>query len=76
VAKRRAAGKDHGGRRQAFTDSQIRNAVRLIEAGEPATQAARDLGMSRATSTAGSGNCPCRHPSKRTVVDELGEAWV
>ncbi|MEX5299518.1 recombinase family protein [Kocuria sp. CPCC 205292] len=49
VAKRRAAGKDLGGRRQTFTDSQIRNAVRLVESGEPATQVARDLGMSRAT---------------------------
>ena len=49
VAKRRAAGKDLGGRRQTFTDSQIRNALRLIEDGEPATQVARDLGMSRAT---------------------------
>ena len=38
-----------GGRRQTFTDSQIRNALRLIESGEPATQVARDLGMSRAT---------------------------
>ena len=49
VAKRRAAGKDLGGRRQTFTDSQIRNALRLSESGEPATQVARDLGMSRAT---------------------------
>ena len=49
VAKRRAAGKDLGGRRQTFTDSQIRNALRLIESGEPATQVARDLSMSRAT---------------------------
>lgn len=49
VAKRRAAGKDLGGRRQTFTDSQIRNALRLIDSGEPATQVARDLGMSRAT---------------------------
>lgn len=49
VAKRRAAGKDLGGRRPTFTDSQVRNAVRLIESGEPATQVARDLGMSRAT---------------------------
>ena len=49
VAKRRAAGKDLGGRRRTFTDSQIRNALRLIEGGEPATQVARDLGMSRAT---------------------------
>ncbi|PPF66638.1 resolvase [Clavibacter michiganensis] len=49
VSKRRAAGKDLGGRRQAFTDSQVRNAVRLIDAGEPAAQVARDMGMSRAT---------------------------
>jgi len=49
VSKRRAAGKDLGGRRQAFTPSQIANAARLIDAGEPATQVARDLGMSRAT---------------------------
>ena len=49
VAKRRAAGKDLGGRRQTFSDSQIRNALRLVESGEPATQVARDLGMSRAT---------------------------
>jgi DNA invertase Pin-like site-specific DNA recombinase len=37
VAKRRAAGKDLGGRRPTFTDSQIRAAVRLIDAGESAT---------------------------------------
>ena len=49
VTKRRAAGKDLGGRRPQFTDSQIRNAQRLITAGEPASQVARDLGMSRAT---------------------------
>ena len=49
VSKRRAAGKDLGGRRQQFSDSQVRNARRLIEAGEPATHVARDLGMSRAT---------------------------
>ncbi|QCO98458.1 recombinase family protein [Arthrobacter sp. 24S4-2] len=49
VSKRRAAGKDLGGRRAQFTDSQIENARRLIAAGEPATQVARDLGMSRAT---------------------------
>ena len=49
VSKRRAAGKDLGGRRQQFSESQIRNARRLIEAGEPAVHVARDLGMSRAT---------------------------
>lgn len=49
VSKPRAAGKDLGGRRKQFSDSQIHNARRLIEAGEPATHVARDLGMSRAT---------------------------
>lgn len=49
VSKRRAAGKDLGGRRKQFSDSQIHNARRLIEAGEPATHVARDLDMSRAT---------------------------
>jgi DNA invertase Pin-like site-specific DNA recombinase len=49
VAKRRAAGKNLGGRRPTFTDSQVRNILRLIESGESATQVARDLGMSRAT---------------------------
>lgn len=49
VTKRRAAGKDLGGRRQSFTESQISNARRLIESGEPATEVARDLHMSRAT---------------------------
>lgn len=49
VSKRRAAGRDLGGRRPVFTDSQIRNAVRLIDSGEPAAQVAKDLGMSRAT---------------------------
>jgi DNA invertase Pin-like site-specific DNA recombinase len=36
-------------RRAQFTDSQVRNARRLIEGGQPATHVARDLGMSRAT---------------------------
>lgn len=49
VSKRRAAGKDLGGRKASFTDSQIQNARRLIEAGQPTAQVARDLGMSRAT---------------------------
>lgn len=49
IAKRRDAGQDLGGRPRQITDSQIRNALRLIAAGEPAAQAARDLGMSRAT---------------------------
>lgn len=49
VSKRRAAGKNLGGRKAKFTDSQIKNAARLIQSGEPAAQVARDLGMSRAT---------------------------
>jgi len=49
ISKRRAAGGDLGGRPQKITDSQIRNALRLVEGGEPAAQVARDLGMSRAT---------------------------
>ena len=47
--KRRAAGMDLGGRRPSFSDSQIANARRLIEQGQPALHVARDLGMSRAT---------------------------
>lgn len=49
IAKRRAAGHNLGGRPQRITDSQIRNALHLVEAGQPAAQVARDLGMSRAT---------------------------
>ncbi|WP_371259388.1 recombinase family protein [Clavibacter capsici] len=49
VSKRRAAGKDLSGRRQAFTDSQVKNAARPIDAGEPTVQVARDLSTSRAT---------------------------
>jgi DNA invertase Pin-like site-specific DNA recombinase len=48
ITELRAAGKDLGGRPRIITDSQIRNARRLIEGGEPAAQVARDLGMSRA----------------------------
>jgi DNA invertase Pin-like site-specific DNA recombinase len=49
IAKRREAGKDLGGRPRRITDSQIRNALRLVESGGPAAQVARDLAMSRAT---------------------------
>lgn len=49
IAKRRAAGLDLDGRPRRITDSQIRNAIRLVDSGEPAAQVARDLGMSRAT---------------------------
>ena len=47
--KRRDAGMDLGGRRLTFSDSQIANARRLIEQGQPASHVARDLSMSRAT---------------------------
>lgn len=49
ISKRRIAGKDLGGRRQRVTDSQISNALHLVQSGQPAAQVARDLGMSRAT---------------------------
>ncbi|MDJ0319929.1 recombinase family protein [Pseudarthrobacter sp. PS3-L1] len=49
ISKRRAAGKNLGGRPVRVTDSQIRTAMRLVDGGEPAAQVARDLGMSRAT---------------------------
>jgi DNA invertase Pin-like site-specific DNA recombinase len=49
VSKRRLAGKNLGGRPQRFPESQLGNARRLLDAGEPATQVAKDLGMSRAT---------------------------
>ena len=49
INKRRNAGKDLGGRPRLITDSQIRNARRLIDGGEPVTTVVRDLGMSRAT---------------------------
>jgi DNA invertase Pin-like site-specific DNA recombinase len=49
IAKRRAAGKDLGGRPRIITDSQIRSARQLIDGGESAAQVARNLGMSRAT---------------------------
>ncbi|MGP5022208.1 recombinase family protein [Glutamicibacter arilaitensis] len=49
VTKRRTTGSDLGCRRPTFTESQIRTAAKLIQAGEPATQVAKDMGMSRAT---------------------------
>jgi DNA invertase Pin-like site-specific DNA recombinase len=33
ASKRREAGKDLGGRRESISDSQIRNALRLVDAG-------------------------------------------
>lgn len=49
IRKRRDAGLDLGGRFRRIADSQIRNAIRLVDIGEPAAQLARVLGMSRAT---------------------------
>lgn len=49
INKRRAAGKSLGGRPRSIKDSQVRNAMRLIESGAPLAQAVRDRGMSRAT---------------------------
>jgi len=49
IAKRRVAGQDLGGRRQLYTESQLRTAWKAIEAGETAAQVARDMGISRAT---------------------------
>ena len=45
------AGKDLGGHPRIITDRQIRNARHFIERGDTAAQVARDLEMSRATST-------------------------
>ena len=49
IDRRRKAGKNLGGRPRRITNRQIRNANRLIEAGEPTAQVVRDFGMSRAT---------------------------
>lgn len=49
VAKRRESGGDLGGRRQQYTDSQVRNALVLIDAGRDVVDVARDLGISRST---------------------------
>ncbi len=49
VVKRRAVGKDLGGRHHGFTDSQILNPVPLINGGKATTQVAQDLGVAGAT---------------------------
>ena len=49
IAKRREAGMDLGGRPQLISDSNIRTARRLIDAGETAATVSRDLGTSQAT---------------------------
>ncbi|GAB2598763.1 hypothetical protein GCM10009696_00200 [Kocuria himachalensis] len=50
VVEHRSAGNNLGGRRPTFSDCQIRIALRLIQAREPATQIAGDHKMSKATS--------------------------
>ncbi|GAB2599160.1 hypothetical protein GCM10009696_00690 [Kocuria himachalensis] len=57
VAKRGAAGKDLGGRRQTFTDSQSRNAIRLIEGGSRPLGSPASSECRGPSSTGGSGNC-------------------
>ena len=47
ISKRRAAGKDLGGRPRRISDSQIRSALYLIQNGETTVQVIRDLGISR-----------------------------
>jgi DNA invertase Pin-like site-specific DNA recombinase len=49
ITKRRAAGKDLGGRRMRFSESQVRHALKLIQDGASPAEIARDFGMSRAT---------------------------
>lgn len=49
VARRRAAGRNLGGRRQQLTERQIERARKAIAAGESPTDVAANLGMSRAT---------------------------
>ncbi|ANP71770.1 recombinase family protein [Cryobacterium arcticum] len=49
IDRRRKAGKNLGGRPRRITNRQIRNANRLMEAGEPTALVVRDFGMSRAT---------------------------
>jgi DNA invertase Pin-like site-specific DNA recombinase len=49
VAKRKAKGGDLGGRRETIAEATIRNAMTLIDAGKPAAQVAREIGISRAT---------------------------
>ncbi len=51
VSRRREAGKSLGGRPRHITDSQMRNAYRLIEGGQSTTQVSLDLAMSRGRST-------------------------
>ncbi|SEE30384.1 Site-specific DNA recombinase [Arthrobacter alpinus] len=64
---RRAAGKDLGGRPRRITDSQIRNAIRLIESGEPTAQVTRDLGMSCATFYRRAQTLALPNPTRNTI---------
>ncbi|MCC9069557.1 recombinase family protein [Arthrobacter cryoconiti] len=70
IDKRREAGKDLGGRPRRITDSQIHNAVRLVESGEPAAQVARDLGMSRATFYRRAQTLTPQNPVQNTQKDQ------
>lgn len=65
--KRRTAGQDLGGRPRRITDSQIRNAIRLIESGEPTAQVTRDLGMSRATFYRRAQTLALPNPTRNTI---------
>jgi DNA invertase Pin-like site-specific DNA recombinase len=56
VAKRRAPAEDLGWRRPTFTDSQLRNALRLIMGG--ATGLAGGLGISEVTLCRGARDLP------------------
>ena len=58
VATRPAAGTVLGGRRQAYTDSWIRNALGLIDSGEPATVWPVTGGCPRRRCTGGSESSP------------------
>ena len=69
ISKRRAAGKNLGGRPRRITDSQIRSALSLIEGGTPAAQVALDLGMSRATFYRRSRTLPEEPTGSTTATD-------
>lgn len=69
VARRRAAGKDLGGHRRTFTDSRIRNALRLIDGGESRSPKWHGISACREPPfTGGSGNCPRLRPSEVVIA--------
>jgi DNA invertase Pin-like site-specific DNA recombinase len=75
VAERRAAGKDLGGRRPIFTDSQIRSAVRLIEAGSRPPRWPGTWGCRGPPSTAASGISRSRQAESAFAWGNLPEGW-